>query len=94
MLFGIRGIEESTVYQGILKKGKNLGREEGINEGAIQEARKTLLRQGSKKLGAPNERIEAEITALDDLDRLDELIDRVQEVSSWDDLFSPSNSPR
>ena len=45
MLFGIRGIEESSVYQGIFRKGEA--------KGAIEEARKTLLRQGRKKLGPP-----------------------------------------
>ena len=101
MLFGIRGIEESTVYQGILQKGRMEGhmegrmegrvegRVEGHMEGAIDEARKTLRRHGAKKLGPPDARIEAEIAALDDLDRLNELIDRVLDVSIWDELLSP-----
>ena len=67
MLFGIRGIEESTVYQGILRKGETKGRRRSPGaEGAVDDARKSLLRQGGKKLGPPDERIEAEITALDD----------------------------
>ncbi len=101
MLFGIRGIEESSVYQGILRRGllegetigraQGLaeGRVEGLAEGALEHARKTLLRHGGKKLGPPNERVEAEIAALGDLDRLNELIDRVLDVSTWDELLSP-----
>jgi predicted transposase YdaD len=97
MLFGIRGIEESTVYQGILRKGKAIGRiearEEVREEVRIEEARKTLLRQGRKRLGPPSERIEAEIIALCDVDRLHDLIDRVLDVSTWDDLLASPGPP-
>ena len=36
MLFGIRGIEESSVYQGILKRGEAQGIEKGIEKGIAQ----------------------------------------------------------
>ena len=91
MLFGIRGIEESSVYQGIFKRGEA----QGIAEGRIDEAREVLLRQGRKKLGPPGEKVEAEITALADLDRLHDLIDRILDVSTWDELLalpSPNSS--
>jgi predicted transposase YdaD len=92
MLFGIHGIEESSVYQGILRKGEIKGRIEGRAEGraeaAIEYGRTTLLRHGSKKLGPPDERFERAIAALDDLDRLNELIDRVLDVSTWDELMA------
>jgi predicted transposase YdaD len=81
MLYGIRGIEESSVYQGILKRGEAKGR--------VEEAREVLLRQGRKKLGPPGEKVEAEITALADLDRLHDLIDRILDVSTWDELLAP-----
>jgi predicted transposase YdaD len=85
MLFGIRGIEESSVYQGILKKGEA----QGIAEGRIEDARESLLRLGSKKLGPPVAKFEAEIAALADLDRLHDLIDRILDVSTWDELLGP-----
>ena len=69
------------MYQGILRKGEA--------RGAIEEARKTLLRQGRKKLGPAGEHVEAEINAMADLDHLHDLIDRILEVSTWDDLLSP-----
>jgi len=86
MLFGIRGIEESSVYQGILKKGEDIGRVEGRVEGAVEEARKTLLRQGRKKLGPPDEQVSGRIAEITDLDRLHVLLDRILDVSSWDEL--------
>jgi hypothetical protein len=85
VLFGIHGIEESTAYQGILRKGKAIGR--------IDDARTILLRHGGKKLGPPSERIEAEIATMRDVDRLNDLSDRVDDVSTWDDLLAPPGPP-
>ena len=81
MILGIRGIEESSVYQDIFATGEAKGR--------IDEARKTLLRQGRKKLGPPSEVIEASINVLVNLDRLNDLLDRVRDVATWDDLLAP-----
>ena len=85
MILGIRGIEESSVYQDIFATGEAKDRVEG----AVEEARKTLLRQGRKKLGPPSEAIEASITVLGDLDRLNDLLDRVLDVATWDELLAP-----
>jgi predicted transposase YdaD len=89
MLFGIRGIEESSVYQGILRKGEA----KGEAKWRIEEAREVLLRHGRKKLGPAGENIKAEINALADLDRLHDLIDRILDVSSWDELLFPPSPP-
>jgi hypothetical protein len=92
MIRGIRGIEESSVYQGIFAKGEvrgeARGRVEGQTEGAIEEARKTLLRWGRKKLGPASDEIEIRLTALRDLDQLDVLLDRVLDLSTWDELLA------
>jgi hypothetical protein len=78
---GIRGIEESSVYQGILRRGR------------VEQAKTALLRQGRKKFGPPDERVQAELSALADLERLNELTDRILDVSSWDELLSPADRP-
>ena len=88
MILGIRGIEESSVYQDIFATGEAKGRDAGRVEGAVEEARKTLLRQGRKKLGPPSEAIEARITVLGDLDRLNDLLDRILDVATWDQLLA------
>jgi predicted transposase YdaD len=91
MIFGIRGIEESWVYQDILAKGRAegeaKGRAEGEARGAIEEARNVLLRQGRKKLGEPDERVLSLLSELADLDRLNLLLERVLDAERWDDLF-------
>ena len=76
MLFGIEGLEESSVYQGILRK----------------EARQVLLRQGRKRFGPPDPRVEATIATIADLDRLHDLLDRVLEVSTWEELLAAEDS--
>jgi hypothetical protein len=90
MILGIRGIEESSVYQDIFAKGEAAGREEGRVEGAVEEARMTLLRQGCRKLGPSGEVVEARITALCDLERLNDLLDRILDVAIWDELLAPT----
>jgi predicted transposase YdaD len=97
MIMGIRGIEESSVYQDIFAKGEAEGRVEGRREGqaegAVDEARTTLLRQGRKKLGPLSEAVQARIAAIRDLDRLNDLLDRILDVSTWDELLPPSAQP-
>ena len=61
MILGIRGIEESSIYQDIFAKGEAEGRVEGQLQGAVDEARNTLLRQGRKKLGPSSEAVQARI---------------------------------
>ena len=67
MSFRIRGIEESSVYQDILQKGGE-GR-----KGRAEEARKILIRHGTKKFGPPHEQAKAQIAALADSIACDEL---------------------
>jgi predicted transposase YdaD len=99
MIFGIRGIEESWVYQDMFAKahaegeakgraeGRAEGEAEGEARGAIEEARNALLRLGRKKLGEPDERVLSLLSELADLDRLNLLLERVLDADRWEDLF-------
>ncbi len=86
MILGIRGIEESSVYQDIFGKGEAKGRDEG----QVLADRATLLRLGRKKFGPPDETVEATINAVADLDRLNALLDRILDVATWDELLATS----
>jgi predicted transposase YdaD len=96
MLFGIRGIEESSVYQGILRRGEAKGRAEGEAkgraegraEGEADGIREALLISGRKKLGPPDENAVAKLAEIHDLDRLKLLLERILDVSSWDELLA------
>ena len=100
MVLGIRGIEESSVYQDIFAKGRAEGeaaaapraRPSGRAEGEVEEARKTLLRLGRKRLGPLDESLQGRIAAIGDLDRLEHLIDRLLDVASWDELLASPES--
>jgi predicted transposase YdaD len=105
MILGIRGIEESSVYQDIFAKGeaKGLvegrvegraeGRAQGFIEGRTDEARQAVLQLGRKKLGQPDDGVRMRIAAIADVDRLNSLLERILEVASWDELLTSPVSP-
>jgi hypothetical protein len=73
MLFQeVLGMEESTTYQAIVKKGR------------LAEARKFLLLIAEDKFGPPSEDVLAAINALDDADQLEQLGRCVNKVTSWE----------
>jgi predicted transposase YdaD len=73
---GVTSMEESSTYQYIVAKGE------------LREAKKILLRQGQRRFGPPDQQTITAIDALDDLKHLEELTDRVHEVSSWQELLA------
>jgi predicted transposase YdaD len=97
MILGIRGIEESSVYQDIFAKGHVEGRAQGLAEGFIEgrtdEARQAVLQLGRKKLGQPDDGMRIRIAAIADVDRLNSLLERILEVASWDELLTSAVSP-
>jgi predicted transposase YdaD len=97
MSLGIRGIEESWLYQEYFQKGKAEGvaegRAEGEAKGLLERAREDLLRVGRKRLGPPGEAVASAVGSIDDLDRLDSLLERVFEVATWDELLGSASPP-
>ena len=74
-------MKESVIYQAIV--------EEGRAEGALDEARKILLRMGEEHFGtAPSASFRKRIEATQNLDQLEQLTLRVPRLRSWDELFS------
>jgi hypothetical protein len=67
---------ESSTYRGL------------INDGRLEEAHKLLLRLGRKKFGAPEEAIEATVRAIRRLKRLEDLVERLLTVNSWEELLA------
>jgi predicted transposase YdaD len=87
----IHGIEESSTYQAIFREGKAEGKAEGELIGKAEEAREILLRLGRKKFGNPKQRILGQVATEQDLNRLGELLDRILDAKSWDDLLAPES---
>lgn len=83
LLRGIEKMRESTTYQSILAEGRS----EGRSEGRAAEARGILLRLAEKRFGAPSVAVSAAIQAISPVERLEQMIERVLEVESWDELL-------
>jgi hypothetical protein len=90
LLQGVLSMKESTTYQAILQEGLR----EGLVEGAVKEARKLLLRLGSKRLGRPSARTQASLAKIADLGQLEALVERVGVVESWHALLAENQADR
>jgi hypothetical protein len=64
-----------------------IGYAEGLLKGATEEARKILRMQGDGIFGPPDPASALTIDWIDDLDCLEDLLDRLQTTSSWPDLL-------
>jgi hypothetical protein len=85
LLEGIQTMRESSTYQAILREG----RQEGRQEGRVEGEQKLLLRMGTKRFGKPNAATVAEIEAVRDIDRLENLGERILDpgIRDWDELL-------
>ncbi|HZY85817.1 MAG TPA: hypothetical protein VFE78_13365 [Gemmataceae bacterium] len=88
MFQGVRAMRDSTTYQYILEEGRQEGRQEGLAMGRVEEAQRTLLRQGRIRFGAPDGATETALRAITDLERLEGLLDRLVTVSGWQELLA------
>ncbi len=68
--------EESSVYKMFFSRGR------------VQEARAILLRLGRPKLGEPDSSTLTNLEGIASPERLENLIDRVNQASSWQDLLA------
>jgi predicted transposase YdaD len=77
---GVVAMRESSTYQMILAEGRG--------EGQTEEARKVLLSLGGKRLGPPSEATIGRVRAIQQLERLEQLLERLLDVSDWDELLA------
>jgi predicted transposase YdaD len=79
-LFGeIVGMEESSTYQAIVRRGREQAR--------IEEAREVVLLQGEVKFGPPDGATRAALNAMNDLGQLHEMAVRLVNAASWQELI-------
>jgi hypothetical protein len=78
----VLGMEESVTYQAIVRKGR------------LAEARQILFRLGEKRFGSADEATATALNAIDDVRKLDALIDRFLDVGSWQELLQPKRRHR
>jgi hypothetical protein len=73
-------MRDSLTYQAILAEG----RAEGLAKGE----HRLILREGTRRLGAPDDLTRSRIEAITDLDELERIFDRIATASSWSELFA------
>ncbi len=80
-------LEESVVYQDIIKKGKRIGVQQGLQQGVEQEARKLALRLLELKFGEPSRSVQQKLERLvaEQSEALCEALFKLQ-IQSKDDL--------
>jgi hypothetical protein len=83
LLKGVTGMEESSTYQLLLRRGEERGLEQGRERLAS-----SLYHLGTRRFGEPSARVCGVIDAEHDLDRLTRMLDRILDVESWRDLLA------
>jgi hypothetical protein len=78
----VLGMEESVTYQAIVRKGR------------LAEARQILLRLGKKRFGPADETTAATLNAIADVEKLEELSERILEVDNWRELLTATKRRR
>jgi hypothetical protein len=81
---GITAMEESSTIRAFIEEG----RQKGLQEGRARQARKFILRQGRIRFGDGDDAVVSRLDAISNLEKLEQLVERVLIVSSWDELLS------
>jgi predicted transposase YdaD len=81
---GIRAMKESSSYQAILEEGFV----QGEMKGELREATKLLKKLGTRRFGVPDPSVVVAIEAITDLERIELLLERLLEASSWEELLA------
>jgi predicted transposase YdaD len=78
----VLGMEDSVTYQAIVRKGR------------LSQGRQDVFRLGEKRFGPADEATTAALNAIDDVRKLDKIIDRILDVDSWQELLQPTRRRR
>jgi predicted transposase YdaD len=73
---GVRAMRDSDTYQAIL------------DEGEVKGLQRAVLRMGRKRLGEPGDEAQAAVRAITDVERLERLIERGLDATSWRELLA------
>ena len=73
--FSMVDLRDSTTYQLILE------------EGGVTALQKVLLLQGGKRFGPPNAGQEQTLRAIDEIERLERMSERLLDVTNWQELL-------
>jgi hypothetical protein len=81
-------MKESTVYQAILREGREEGIAQGMAQGALAEARKLVLIAGESHFGPADAQVKAALERIDEVEHLEAMMARHQQAADWQDLLA------
>jgi Putative transposase, YhgA-like len=84
---GIREGKMEGIREGKME-GIREGKMEGIREGKIGQARQSLLRLGRKLLSEPDAATIQTLEAIDDVERLNRMLEALPDLRSWTELLA------
>ncbi len=84
---GAWNMEDSVVYQDIIRKGKDAGLTEGRIEGRIETSRSSILLFASHFFGEATEWQKLELNKIEDADRLARMMKGIPKLTSWEELL-------
>lgn len=73
---GVRGMRDSSTYQAILEEGR------------VEKARQMIQKVGEKRFGRLAKKDRSALRDVNEIDRLDRIIDRLLDAADWADLLS------
>ena len=80
---------DSKTYRYTVETGVERGLQQGVAWGRLEEARRFLTRFAERSLGPIPATAQARLAAIDDVDALERLADRLPGARSWDELLAP-----
>jgi hypothetical protein len=81
-------VEESTYVNEWIAVGEKRGEARGKEIGSMEAAQTSILRLGTKKFGPVSHETEAALRAIQDRARLERILDRILDATSWADLIA------
>jgi predicted transposase YdaD len=90
MLAGLR-VEKGQVkqlFRRVFAMRESSAYEVILDEGRAEEAQKIIRLLASKRLGSPDETVESTLKAIEDIERLERIIDRYNDAADWQDLLA------
>ncbi|MGL4464208.1 MAG: hypothetical protein ACRDD1_16770 [Planctomycetia bacterium] len=85
---GVGEMSQLTAYDEAILEGETKGLLKGEIKGEIKGRRDVLRRQGSRCYGAADAAVEMELASIDDLERLDRMIDALWTAGSWQEILA------
>ena len=87
LLKGADHMQNSSTYMGILNKGIEKGIEKGEEIGKLKSLKETILLFGGRRFGEPNVSTEETIQAIQSIEYLTYLRERIFEVETWEEFL-------